>query len=394
MPKIIHFHRNYPDPQGSGSHHRIYQNYFDLTEVLSQTEVGVIPLYAERQREENQNNNIYFRLTNKFKCIKQVIRHKCNFVPLINGLLNERIRMANPFGNVSLELYIKYIAKHGKPKLCIVDYPCFLEIAYFNKKNNITTVYCPHNIETFTNFLKYNRNDGLNIRNALDWVAEIEMLNVCQERLMISPLETNILRGLGFSTTYYPYLPVSVIRSHFLQIRKERDSGKIDKKLFLMVGSIFHRPTGDSFRWLLRNVKEFGMPDDFKIVVGGKGGEILASEFEGVPGLIIKGFIEQQEFDSLLTRASGMLIPQKSGFGSLTRIPEMSCADIPIITSDYATSTLNSPPGLIVVSTEWSSWINAMQKVSTQPTINNYNDYEAWESKQPKPLKSIIERYL
>lgn len=391
MPKLFHFHRYYPDPKGNGCHHRIFQNYFDLLESTSETDIGVFPLYLDKQGFPHKVTKSYPRITSKFLSLKQVLISRLNLNPLINSLINEKIRIANPFGYVALEPYKRYIEINGKPKLCFVDHPSFLEITRFNYEHNIITIYLPHNIESFTRYLQGNRTNG---DCATDWVTELEILKASQEHLIISLLESTILKGLGFSTQYYPYLPVSKIRERLLEIRQARLNEPPDRKLFLMVGSIFHKPTGNGFRWLLDNIKQEGLPDGLTIVVGGKGGETIASEYNSIPGLKIKGSIDQDEFDSLLKRAAAMLIPQQSGFGSLTRIPEMACAGVPIITTDFATSTLNTPPGVRIVSNDWASWKSALLEISEQPIKSNFDEYQAWQSSQPRPIKAVIEKYL
>lgn len=329
MPSIIHFHRYPADPAGTGCHHRIYQNYYDLTEIVNQTDIGVIPLYTDKQHNKHNKKKEVKRIISKHYWLERVarsIRDKYNSMLLVNALINGRTGLANPYNNVPLQPYKSYIEKHGKPKLCIVDYPSFLEIAHFNNENSISTIYLPQNIESFTKLVQYNKSNKATSHVAIEWSTELEMFRASQELLMISRLESKILKGLGFSTLFYPYLPVSEIRSRLLLIRKERTKQRIDKKLFLMVGSIFHTPTGDGFRWLCQKIKENGLPNDIKLIVGGRGGEVLSTEFSNIPGLEIYGSLNQDKLENLLMRASAMLIPQQSGFGSLTRIPEMACA--------------------------------------------------------------------
>ena len=394
MSKIIHIQRFTPNPEGSGGHHRIYQNYQDLIAPFGVSEVGVVTLNYTKKTEQSRKSYYINALSERFSSISLAIRHKFNPPTLLQALLSKSIESRNPFGSVSLEPYIHYVEKNGKPDVCIVDYPTFIELARYNKEKGIVTVYCSQNIESFSNVVNKVDVSSMRVNCALQWAAELEMLNLCQERLMISLSETSMIRGLGLSAIYYPYFPVNEIRSRLMRVRQERANSDIERGLFLMVGSVFHAPTGDGFRWFLRNVKENGLPDGMHIIVGGKGGDNLMEEFGALQGVEIRGRLEQAELDGLMKKACAMLIPQRSGFGSVTRISEMACAGFPVITSEHAIAAMQAPPGVRVVSDEWHAWESVMQAIVKHPQANTLKEYEAWEDNQPKPLTGVLGKYL
>lgn len=372
----------------------MYQIYEDLITSVDRSEVGVVLLKRIKESEQKRKSNYSRVLSERLNCMRQVIRYKFNPTELLLAFLGKSTESRNPFGQVSLEPYFRYIEKNGKPDVCVADYPQFIELARYNNANNIATIYCTQNIESFTYVVHQLDDSTARIHGAIQWLAEMEMLTLSQERLMISLSETRLIRGLGLSAIHYPYFPVNEIRSRSMQIRQERANGPLEKGLFLMIGSIPHKPTGESFRWFLRNVKENGLPAGVRLVVGGAGGNDLMKEFGGMPGVEIRDHLEQVELDELIKKACAMLIPQQSGFGSVTRASEMSCAGIPVIASEHVLAAIQAPPGVHIVADDWSAWVLAMQNILEHKKMNTMNEYENWEESQPKPLKNVIEKYL
>ena len=85
-----------------------------------------------------------------------------------------------------------------------------------------------------------------------------------------------------------------------------------------------HRTTGESFAWLLRGIREHGLPPGVKLLVAGKSTEALLPGGESVPGVEVLGTVTPAVLRGVLTRAAAVLVPQRRGFGALTRLSEMS----------------------------------------------------------------------
>jgi glycosyltransferase involved in cell wall biosynthesis len=395
MARIIHIQRFDPNGEGFGGSHRVYQNYQDLVKSFSHDEIGVIPLSNSTKRIDRNRVSYYRRsISERIANIRQVIHYKSNRTILIQTLMDQSLEFKYPFGLACIDPYLQYLEKKGKPDVCIVDHPCYIDLACYNDKNDIATIYLPHNLEAFTRIVHEVDDSFMRIDCGLLWMAELQMLNLCKDRLMISLLETSLVRGLGLSVFYYPYLPVKDIRSRLLYLREQRLGGSIEKGLFLMVGSIFHRSTGEGFRWFLDNIKENGLPKGVHIVVGGGSGESLSSEYGALPRVEITGRIKQDELEELMKRACAVLIPQRSGFGALTRIPEMSCAGVPMIASEHSISAMHAPPGVRFVQDNWKDWISAMQDANDHPKTVSLTEYKDWEKSQSIPIKAVVQKYL
>lgn len=395
MPRILFVQRLEPDPNGGGGNHRVYQIKQDLIEAFGDSEIDSVKVNEVIKKKDKYNISYWIRdIKNRFHFLFQAVLSGFNINSTLQYLFRLLIYTNNPFGLLNLDPYYRYLGTHGKPDICILDHPQLLNIARYNNDKGIVNLYCCHNIETFTNIMHKQEKRKNRIESGLHWSAELEMFHLCRERLMISQIEVNILRGLGFSATYYPYLPVDEIKSRSSQIRQERQAGSHENRFFIMVGSSFYAPTKNGFRWIIRNALENGLPPGVHIIIGGRGGKKLEEEFGSIRGIEFRDEIEQSELNELMKSAIAMLVPHLSGFGSVTRLSEMSCAGLPVITTKFAVEGLAPPPGVYAVNEKWEEWCKAMEHL-----MNHYEevtplDYEAWELSQPKPLKEIVSKYL
>lgn len=144
-----------------------------------------------------------------------------------------------------------------------------------------------------------------------------------------------------------------------------------------MIGSASHVSTGDSFRWFLEQASRHGLPDGIKIIVAGDGSDKNFQEDAHFNrgGLIdYRGWLKQTELDELLGRVGAVLIPQRHGFGALTRLPEFSLAGVPAIVSRHAVTAVDSLPRMTVVDDEWDAWRDAIERhLQGEDTANMRN---------------------
>ncbi len=394
MTNILFLPRHNIDPNGRGGHHRDYQILTNLREIFGNTEVGSLFLESTKPKRSTKIKNYWEESTKRLNLLLFALRNKISPQILRNELIRIGPYFVNPFGELYLDDYFEYIKKNGKPKVCVVDFPMCLPIIKFNQLNNIPTIYCPHNIDSFDIHSHLLVSDNSRMSLSLSWLVELETLASTSERLMISKVETSIINGLGLSSYYYPYLPVGVIRERFMDIRFRRNKNKINNKLFLMLGSITHRTTEEGFRWFLNNSFKNGLPKGINIIVAGRGGEKFASEYINIPGIEFRGILDQLELSNYLNKVAGVLIPQFSGFGAVTRLAEMSCAGIPVIVSEHPINALHKPPGVIQLSGSWKNWVETIMNFQEISENNSFLEFEDWEKNQPNPLFEVINQYL
>ena len=391
MTHVIYVARSIPSDIGHGGQHRAYQVLHDLERTVGSCQVTVISWRQWRQSQPVQAPH-----PNRLIRVAARIRRR-----LALCLENPYKLLANTFFTIGyfstpgfLEDYERIVRDTPSPAVCIIDDVRFASLLPINLRHGISTISCIQNLESLDNSaLDHKRKWGI-YTTATDFANEFRVLAQCVERLFISKVETALTSGLGLSARYYPYLPVGTIRQCLEIIRRKRSRANIEPGLFLMLGSAVHLTTRESFAWFVRNLQSHGLPDGVRLIVGGERTDRLLPPGSSVPGLELRGWLEQDELDRLLVQAQVVLAPQRSGFGALTRLPELSCAGVPVIASRHSTYAIDPTPGLVAVEDDWGAWYAKMAEFAKNRICAPLGDYNDWEATQPRTLEEVLKRML
>ncbi len=414
---VTHFD---PLPVGHGGVHRTYQIFNELEAVVGQGNVTLVkvwlqwwkeykrapsdkPLAArlgakvERNRSQLKNPSLYLR---PFHRISKSIRRNVARVPKALGSYAENPLklLANTDYTTrscsSAEFRARYerILDQTHPIACVLEHTTFADLIPLNARRNIPTLCCPQNLEAF-DLMPLAKPASLNTA-AIDFANEIRVLAKCDARLMISQVETAVVNAFGIPSHYYPYLPVGEIRAQHLQLRAERAQVKQEPGLFVMLGSAEHETTREAFVWFLDQVRRCGLPSGARVVVGGNGTDKLLANGERVPSVELRGWLEHAELQDLLLRAQAMLIPQRRGFGALTRLSEFACAGIPVIVSHHATFAQDATPGARPVGDDWNEWCAEMQNIIKHTPTVSADEYARWDARQPRTLSAVLQEFV
>jgi hypothetical protein len=287
--------------------------------------------------------------------------------------------------------YREALARVPRPAVCVMEHVGFADLLELNRTESIPTIACIQNLESFDTAAPLAGNDTRKAHLvSVDFAGELGVLARCDERLFISKVEAGLVGGLGICSQYYPYVPTGAIRESLIRIRHQRsETGKVQRGLFLMLGSAAHSSTWESFSWFIRNARDKGLPRQAHVVVSGHHTERLLPPRVSIPGVELRGWLDQAELDELLVSAEAVLIPQTMGLGAVTRLPELACAGIPMITSLHPTYAITVPPGVVAVQNDWPAWCRAMEVVCSDPTRSDWDDYLAWEVGQDNTLERV-----
>jgi len=96
----------------------------------------------------------------------------------------------------------------------------------------------------------------------------------------------------------------------------------------------------------------------------------------------------------LMVHARAALVPDRFGFGGITRLPEFACAGIPFVTTKLHSYAIDPPPGFNVSDDSWETWCSKMENLALTDAGTVQSDYEQWVKTQPKTLVSVIEDML
>jgi hypothetical protein len=390
-----------PVPVGHGGNHRAYQIVQDLKAYVGDD--NVIPVIWQRwhrlqveQRKAlpHQPAQRLQRHIHRTRLKLRGIYNRFRFLvgDDVSALFPDSRQRIHRYRHPTFTTYYASILDDlNGPAVCVIEDTSFANLITLNQPHHIPTIACLANIESYDRAAPLSLVNQRRILEAsLDFATEFRDLGLCDERLFISKVETGLISGLGLSAFYYPYMPVGEIRTGLLAIRSRRQATKPKPGLFVIVGNAFHKTVFESFRWFVQQVQAHGMPDNFRIVLCGKHTDTLLAAGETPPYLELRGWVEQDALDDLLCRACAVLIPQSTGFGALTRVPELALAGIPVIMSLHPSYALNVPPGVTLVEDAWEAWYNAMCACASESTCT-LPDYAAWESSQPQPLPDVLQ---
>jgi glycosyltransferase involved in cell wall biosynthesis len=398
-----------PSEVGHGGQHRSYQILFDLEEIVGRSQVL---LFTKQQMLEtmaggrgSEEGSIQRRsrfsqwASHRAGSARRIARNPYRLIHRTQFATGIHPRIRNDY-----ESEIKNLPK----AVCVLEHAEFGDLIPINEKHGIPTVSCTQNIDAFSqNFeLLSSYLSAIKARNRngkqragfyaaiLDFANELQILAKCDERLFISKLEAGLTTSLGLTAQYYPYVPRGAIRSRLVSIRRRRESTKKETGLFVLIGTAKHGPIKKSCEWFIENARARGLPAGVRIIVVGAGTDELVEPQDAVPGIELKGWIEQEEMDELLVRASAVLVPQRFGFGAPTRLAELSCAGIPVIGDQHPTYALDPPPGFSAMGSSWSDWQTKMEELSHGNECALEPDYLSWEAAQPAPLGPLVRKLL
>jgi len=390
--KIFNLNHFDPSPVGHGGNHRTYQIHQELNDAFGKENIVEINYsnWKKNLKKIPARSNSYKQKILQTNAYRQWQMTATN--PLRLSWTNKNFnpfRFSNP---AFLSAYEQIVQNTHEEAVCLIDDPGFHKIIAINKANNIPTIALMQNFEALDSIPHIHSLSPLAIKSIfLDFSNEIKILASCEKILTISKVEAGFIGGLGLQAINYPYIPLGLIREGLFDIRRKRSEGQIDKNLFLLLGTADHSTTGEGMKWFLDHFLTSSLDENIKIAMVGKGTDKYKSEELTQKGVEFKGFVSQEQLDDLMVRAAAVIIPQFRGFGTLTRLPEFSCAGIPVICSRHPCYALDIPPGVFPLENHWSAWESVLLRRNSdifEP--NRVNEYEKWEAGQVTPLHKIL----
>jgi hypothetical protein len=381
-------------PEGDGGNHRTYQMLQDLQQAFGRSNVHSVAIedwsadheWRPLGRRPNASRRIRHRLSrmteNPYRLLtREGWSHHTRFGT--RGVLSQEF----------IEYVLERVPAPGTYDACLVDHAMFDEIRRINANVGTPTVIATHNIESLDLGRMHIGSVFAAQRAGVDFANEMRALSNYAERLAISKTEASVLTGIGLSCQYYPYVPAGQVRDNLARICAVRQTSEPDRNLFLLLGTASHAPTRRSLAWFLNCAREQGLPGGARIAVVGSNVDQLLAHDERVTGIEVLGRVPDEELFDLLTHVGAALVPQRMGFGALTRIPELACAGVPMLVFPHASYAIDPPPGVHTLRTDsWACMVEGMQELMygrACPTVAP-DAYSAWERKQSRPLGPAI----
>jgi hypothetical protein len=287
--------------------------------------------------------------------------------------------------------YVDRVLRRGV-SISVVDHPLFDQIRQLNARAGVPTIITSHNLESLDVGRVRFASRVATQRAGVDFANELWSLSQFDARLAISRVEAAVMNGVGLSCEFYPYLPTGEVGARLRTLALERRRREPRPDLFLLMGTAFHAPTRRSLEWFIQHAVREGLPDSARVVVVGSHVDELAPRHHKVPGLEIGGRVSDRELAELLVQAGTALVPQRMGFGALTRIPELACAGVPSLVFPHAGAALDLPPGAHVLDDDrWCTLVEGMRTaMEGHPSTLEPDEYCAWEARQARPLSPTL----
>jgi hypothetical protein len=384
-----------PAPVGNGGNHRAYQVRHDLGRAVGEDNL-VIVSYVDWRRARSvaaQHASpasprlpaIARRLARQWRAAMQRVRRRHR------SALHGRIetQMCGPDFTAHFDTLVEATPDAA---LCVIEHPSFVRLAPLNARRGIDTVACPQNVESLDAAARRGDPDA-GARAARELGAEYRLLAACAARLFMSAAEAQLCEGLGLTSEVYTYLPVGEIRQACMRTAERRSTIPQDGPLVLL-GSGSHHTTRSAIEWFLGNAARSGLPPPTSVVVVGMRTEELTASATGVTGLEFRGWVAQDELEALLERAPAVLVTQQTGFGTLTKLPELALAGIPVIASRHAVRAYGGVPGVTGLGDDWEEWRAAMAAAARGAAPGGAEAYLAWERQQGDVLVENVLRVL
>ncbi len=390
MARVIYLTTAVPAPVGHGSNHRAYQVHHDVAAALGAGNIRVLtwgrpPLLPSGP---DAGGPLPLRVG---RWLRRGLRGtRENPLKILARTSFSVRRFSSP---EVLACYERTVREHPGPVVCMLEHVGFSGVLDVNERLGIPTISCTHNLTAFNNSFLDVRDRARVSATAIDFANELRVLGRCAERLFHSKVEAGFIGGMGLSARYYPYRPVGEIRARCEAVRVARARTPADPGLFLVLGTAGHLSTQASFRWILDHVAVAGLPAGVRLVFAGRATDKLLPPGQRLPGVELRGWVEQAALDDLLVRARAVLVPQRLGYGLLTRLVECFFSSIPVVATPHATHAVDAAP-FEVVDDDWSSWAEKLAELSRGPAAEAVTDYAAWEARLPRPLPGVLARLL
>ena len=388
MPSIVFVTRSLPSGIGPGGKHRTYQIQHDLKAGFDADLVHTLSLmdwwakHAGARASSPSPASLVRRVGQRVRdCFE-------NPLGIFHGT-GYSSRAFSPRGFV--REYRALLERLPRPVLTVVDDARFAGVVDVAREFDVPVIAITHNLESLDLAAADTHGSWALRTHLVDFANELGLLQRCAGRMFISKVETGLVSGLGLDTEHYPYLPVGAIRTRLEAIRHARLQGEQEPGLFLLLGSAMHGTTRRAFEWFLAQARSHGLPPGVRLVLAGKDTDTL--DLRETAGIEALGWVSQPDLDRLLTLARAVVVPQFSGFGSVTRLVELSCAGVPSLTSAHPTWAIDVPPGVHVLGDAWPEWHDLLHDLARSPRQTAW-DYPAWEAAQPQTLHRYLSRWI
>lgn len=247
-------------------------------------------------------------------------------------------------------------------------------MSYAAKDSGIKVIGMPHNLES----LVAGQRSDFTDRPAPYWFdEELQSLRQCDAIFTISREEQYLLKLFGLHAEFLPYFPTREVVTFLEDIRTRRQQQPSSGQILLM-GTAGNRPTFDGMLNRIRFFQSHTTDPNLRLHVAGYLTESLENYLPADKRIVLHGTVSNEQLAQLLVSCSFSWIHQNISTGSLTKIPELMMAGVPVLLNSDAARNFHNLPGIKVYEHD-EDCIAAMQGQIPTPE---------------KPLKPVVHEQI
>ncbi len=328
LKKLVLRHSHFQaDPWGDGGSKRTAQ----ISEILVDNEI-------ESEFYDPDITRIFQKKFAALEGLKLLNLHK------IKSSLSKEALTQLGFNYYKRQKTMEFYAKNHKLLLWESNRQQNFLMSYAARDSGLKVIALPHNLESLISGQK----SDFTGRSAPHWFEEeLQSLGMCQAIFTISREEQYILKLFGLDAGYLPYFPPREVEEFLLKIRENRKTAAAPGNV-LLLGTAGNKPTFDG---MLNRIKFFHKHlrnQGIKLHVAGYLTESLLPHLPGADQIYLYGSVSNEELAGLLSRCSVCWIHQNVSTGSLTKIPELMMAGVPVLINADAARNFHNIPGIRV----------------------------------------------
>lgn len=292
-------------------------------------------------REILNKNNIPFKIAD-FEPYKPKPRSLSSYIRGVAYNKRPRLNLRNDHNTGAYIKAFERFIDENEPSLFIWESLANQHFLLGNElyKRKIPFIALPHNLESL---LIDNHSFTSNVNSPNWFTEELKYLRYPNKVFTISLEERWLLSIYGIEVDYLPYYPTIAVNAYLLNIRAEREKNKKSgtTKKILLLGTFYNKPTMQGYVDLLSQSEKF---KDIIFNVAGFGSEILKSYNSS--NIKIWGSVDTTLLRELLIENDIVILNQPPTSGSLTKIPELLIAGIPIAANHNASRSFYGVNGM------------------------------------------------
>lgn len=217
-------------------------------------------------------------------------------------------------------------------------------MSYAARDTGFKVLGLPHNLES----LVQGQKSDFTGKEAPYWFEEeLQSLRQCHRVFTISREEQYLLKLFGFQADFLPYYPPKEVVTFLQEIRARRQL-EAKKGMVLLLGTAGNKPTFDGMVDRIRFFHKYLRNKGLILHVAGYLTENLVGHIPADTSICLHGSVSNLALADLLANASFCWIHQTISTGSLTKIPELMLAGVPVLLNSDAARNFHNIPGVEV----------------------------------------------